>query len=1216
MPRDFRLQASYENVDWFTVLTVTGESGWSPEESRAYAVDYDVPGPVDATYTTNSDKRLVDEGDDITYTTLTEGVPNGTTLRWRLADANEPVHVSVEHEPEQLQDSGTATGGAASQLVDTSQDWTPDEYAGELLRLVGGTGDGQERTIASNTSDTLAVAEPWDTEPDATTGYEIVTPAIIESYTTENSVDANDLTGTSLDWGTFEVNDNQGQFTLSLREDFWTEGPEYLLIEILDGDPLDGGEVVETVDPVIVRDTSNIIGYDFTMWQSATVVSEGGTLSMSVTSDPPLPEGTVIRWLVDGDIDQDDYTIPGGSSWSTIDANGTAGWAITFVEDELTEGDEQFVVHARIGLSAGPVVGTTQLVTVLDTSRSPPTYAISGPGTVDEGDTANHPVTTTDIPDGTVLWWQKIGDVDADDFADGLLAGQVTINDNAGVIPRGIAADLTTEGDGVVASGTATGGGESSIEDTGASFIADEHKDRLIILTTGTGSGQVRQVAAHDAGTVLPVTEPWEIEPDETTGYQIVQEAYQMLLLDGPGGNILARSGVTLIMDTSVNPPEYYLTRNHAEVIKGNTASFTLVAFFVVEDLYWDIIGTATGADFTGSISGSIGSSGGTINLTTVEDTVPTGSRTVAVRIRTGSPSGPVVATSLFTTILNPQYLLEPSTTEAMDGDTVAMSLTTQYVKTDSTLHWVITGSTQSDDFVGDVVSGTVTMVSGEGDFNIVLDTHAEPRPLRFFRVELRWGAVDGPIVVIARAVVVQSPAVDYDAWLGSLDGVRILLLELDHSDGVEYIANYPYLSRPTDTAPNRGYDEGLLDAVDIEARLDGRFNAGRITAENGGARDGWLDLAWRGYEIRMLMGEPKWSLDDFRLVARLINGGIDKVERGQLSFSVFDGKAVFAKPLQTDLLPDGRPVPVAFGEAFNVPAALIDRPEHEYQVNEGAIISVAVRANGVVQSATPTLGAGTFKLGSAAIGTVTADVAAAETTAAAIVAAVAARYGVSVDSESVGDLPTYPLGLYYNSQARGDDVLRHVAESLGGHWDRGALGMVEMYQLTEPAAEPDIVITADDILPGGLVKLRDEEPVKTLTLHYQRNFSPQARDSLAGSVQENNPEFADELAAEWRQVSVTNDTTDYPLAADRDVYTYLVDKADAEAECARRAALHEVPRQRWECTCFISVAHARPGRTALITYPSEGWQEGKPALIVGARQTLTRGLVRLEIWL
>lgn len=68
--------------------------------------------------------------------------------------------------------TGTATSATATTLVQTGKTWTASQWVNFQVRITGGTGAGQIRTITANTADTLTVAT-WTTTPDATSTYAI-----------------------------------------------------------------------------------------------------------------------------------------------------------------------------------------------------------------------------------------------------------------------------------------------------------------------------------------------------------------------------------------------------------------------------------------------------------------------------------------------------------------------------------------------------------------------------------------------------------------------------------------------------------------------------------------------------------------------------------------------------------------------------------------------------------------------------------------------------------------------------------------------------------------------------------------------------------------------------------------------------------------------------------------------------------------------------------
>ena len=72
------------------------------------------------------------------------------------------------------QRNGWATSGTATTLVDSTKNWNINQWVNCKVRVVCGTGIGNESTITSNTATTLTVASWGVATPDATTKYEIL----------------------------------------------------------------------------------------------------------------------------------------------------------------------------------------------------------------------------------------------------------------------------------------------------------------------------------------------------------------------------------------------------------------------------------------------------------------------------------------------------------------------------------------------------------------------------------------------------------------------------------------------------------------------------------------------------------------------------------------------------------------------------------------------------------------------------------------------------------------------------------------------------------------------------------------------------------------------------------------------------------------------------------------------------------------------------------
>ena len=70
--------------------------------------------------------------------------------------------------------TGTSTGSnTTTTLNNTGKAWTTNQWTNYQIRISGGLGMGQVRTIASNTGTALTVSSAWTTTPDATSQYTI-----------------------------------------------------------------------------------------------------------------------------------------------------------------------------------------------------------------------------------------------------------------------------------------------------------------------------------------------------------------------------------------------------------------------------------------------------------------------------------------------------------------------------------------------------------------------------------------------------------------------------------------------------------------------------------------------------------------------------------------------------------------------------------------------------------------------------------------------------------------------------------------------------------------------------------------------------------------------------------------------------------------------------------------------------------------------------------
>ena len=199
---------------------------------------------------------------------------------------------------------------------------------------------------------------------------------------------------------------------------------------------------VATADTVTITDSSQSpVSYSIT---SNTPSQDEGLPVVFTISTTGVITGTILYWINVGTTSANDF--PNSVNDGSVSIiGGTATIGRTATSDSTTEGNETIIIELHSGSVNGPLLATSNVVTVVDTSTTPvlPSYDVApAVSTVNEGSSLIFYVTTSNVPNGTILYWTI--DTNSGDFA--TINGTITINSNAGqftVTPR---ADSTTEG--------------------------------------------------------------------------------------------------------------------------------------------------------------------------------------------------------------------------------------------------------------------------------------------------------------------------------------------------------------------------------------------------------------------------------------------------------------------------------------------------------------------------------------------------------------------------------------------------------------------------------------------------------------------------------------------------------------------------------------------------------------------------------------------------
>lgn len=483
-----------------------------------------------------------------------------------------------------------------------------------------------------------------------------------------------------------------------------------------------------------------------------------------------------------------------------------------------------------------------------------------------------------------------------------------------------------------------------------------------------------------------------------------------------------------------------------------------------------------------------------------------------------------------------------------------------------------------------------------------------------------------------------------YVTWLSSPEVQRCVLAEVKAwSGGAEvtrYLSSRDYTSEPTDTPPNQTYESLIVQggAPEFKATLSELFvgqsqsSYGDLEIQNpNGTLDFWLTDAWSGRAATLYLGDPSWARSDFRPI---MAGTVDDISargRDRLVLALNDKSRLFNVPVQTNLIAGttanlDQPIPLCFGQCFNVEPVLTIAASHTYQVHDGEINGISqVRDNGVSVSFTPSLATGTFTLTSAPVGRVTADVTGAKpagvylTKCADIVQWLALNKSLltaaGINSSNVAAfniLCPQTLGLYIRERRNLIDVVDDLVTSVGGFWYISRIGELNFGRIELLTHEHSLMLEVDDIVEWAIEVERRIRPVQTVRLGYARNWTEQS-DGLAGAVTEANRAL---YAAKEQIAKYTNTLPGELLPGNPDVIpTLLAVLSDATAEATRQAGLAGVSRLLVKLLTYATPFFIDLGAHVVLKHPRFGFSSGGHGIVVALVDKALNGTIEMTLW-
>lgn len=213
-------------------------------------------------------------------------------------------------------------------------------------------------------------------------------------------------------------------------------------------------------------------------------------------------------------------------------------------------------------------------------------------------------------------------------------------------------------------------------------------------------------------------------------------------------------------------PAATYSLSSAGSVNEGENMTVTVTTTNVSDStvLYWSTSNiTTSDPDFTATTgTTTITNNSGSFSVAAVADSTTEGAETFGITLRTGSQSGPIVASTTNKTINDTSQTPPPpsysasSSSSINEGSALGVTVTTTNVADSTTLYWTTNHTTTSTaDFSSN--SGSFTITSNSGTFNVPVVADSATEGAETFTVEIRTTSTSGTIVATLPSVTVND---------------------------------------------------------------------------------------------------------------------------------------------------------------------------------------------------------------------------------------------------------------------------------------------------------------------------------------------------------------------------------------------------------------------------------------------------------------------------
>ena len=615
--------------------------------SGVYAVT-SVPVTLRNSYFTITPSSIfVYEGETITYTITTTNVTSGSQFAWFRTGGT-----ATDADFTSATNTGTFTiiNGSATVSFTAKGDSVSDND--ETITFGIRTISTDNTSIKTHT--TVKIKDPYLTISPSTTSIQEGTGAI--TYTISSGGVSSPLTWTrtgtasQLDFSETGISGFGGTIALD------SNGTGTLVLTPIDEDVIEGNETITvsvsgtTLGDIPISAVASAVTITnapstYSVSPSTTSINEGGSVTFNITTSD-VANGTVLYWENIGTTVPADFSSP-TTDTGTVTINNSAG-SVTFNStiDGVTEGTQTIILKLRTGSQSGTVVATSSSVSVLDVA----TYNVSADSaSVNEGSTVTFTITTSAVPNGTVMYWTNNGTSGSSDIYPAASSGSFTINNNTATVSLLAYNDTSTEGAETIVFKIRTGSITGPIKHTATVTINDTSLDPI---------WYAKYVGCLDSSNVLSLSHGSNSWP-ASFEYEGICYSYDSSINYANNGSLTNILNVGTIYSncaacvTEWQPASYSVTANNS-VNEGTNIVFSIGTSNVVDGtvLYWTNGGTTGSADMSGAINSgtvTINNNAGSVTMLPYNDTTTEGSETIIFQLRTGSSTGTIVDTKTVT---------------------------------------------------------------------------------------------------------------------------------------------------------------------------------------------------------------------------------------------------------------------------------------------------------------------------------------------------------------------------------------------------------------------------------------------------------------------------------------------------------------------------------------------------------------------------------------